>query len=168
MFSVRYTLNAVPQGIATITITGAFRIGLTKTSLYGSDCYKNEVFMQSDNNDKAISKEIGRRIKYYRRLKGLTQEQVGSALGITSQQFQIYEVGENKISAIKLFKLHKLLDAPVEEFFPQEDDAVASILNRDRRMDNDIFSMIEHFSSIKNEERRKALLAIVKDVSRLK
>lgn len=161
-----YTQNAVRQTAAIIAVIRAFRIGLTKTSLYDSDCNKNEVFMQSDN-DKEISKEIGRRIKYYRRLKGLTQGQAGSALGITSQQFQIYEVGENKISAIKLFKLHKLLDAPVEEFFPQEDDAVSSILNRDRRMDNDIFSMIEHFSSIKNEERRKALLGIVKDVSRL-
>lgn len=71
---------------------------------------------KTDTN-KFFDKEIGNVIKNYRKMRGITQSELGGALGITFQQIQKYEKGTNKISATSLKKVSEFLKVPINEFF---------------------------------------------------
>jgi transcriptional regulator with XRE-family HTH domain len=60
---------------------------------------------------------IGGRLKSLRQLRGLSQEALGEAVGITFQQVQKYENGKNRISAGRLFAFAQYLEVPVQYFF---------------------------------------------------
>jgi transcriptional regulator with XRE-family HTH domain len=62
-------------------------------------------------------KETGRRVRARRMEIGMTQEQLGNALGLTFQQVQKYEKGVNRIGAGRLQQISKVLKIPVSFFF---------------------------------------------------
>ena len=64
-----------------------------------------------------IDIHVGRRLRARRRLLGLTQETLASAVDIKFQQIQKYESGANRVSASRLWALAKALDVPVSYFF---------------------------------------------------
>ena len=64
-----------------------------------------------------IDTHVGRRLRARRRLLGLTQEALATAVDIKFQQIQKYESGSNRVSASRLWALAKALDVPVSYFF---------------------------------------------------
>jgi transcriptional regulator with XRE-family HTH domain len=75
-----------------------------------------------------FNRELGARIKRYRVLRGLTQSDLGEAIGVSFQQLQKQESGANRISAEQLVKLAAalelspmdlLLDVPGEALGPE-------------------------------------------------
>ncbi len=60
---------------------------------------------------------VGDRVRERRTVLGYNQQQLGEALGVSFQQIQKYERGANRISASRLYRLAKFLDAPVSFFF---------------------------------------------------
>jgi len=65
--------------------------------------------------------EVGQRVRTFRVHKGLSQEKLGDALGLTFQQVQKYEKGTNRISAGRLQRIAETLDVPVTDLFaPQK------------------------------------------------
>ena len=60
---------------------------------------------------------IGNRLRQRRLEMHVSQTELGAQLGISFQQMQKYEIGENRISAARLFRLSQLLDVPVTWFF---------------------------------------------------
>ena len=64
-----------------------------------------------------IDLHLGKRLRRRRRLLGLTQQQVASAVGIRFQQIQKYECGANRISAARLWQLSEALEVPVAYFY---------------------------------------------------
>ncbi len=64
-----------------------------------------------------IDLHLGRRLRRRRRLLGLTQQQLASAVGIRFQQIQKYECGANRISAARLWQLAVALEIPVSYFY---------------------------------------------------
>jgi transcriptional regulator with XRE-family HTH domain len=48
---------------------------------------------------------------------GMSQEALGEALGLTFQQIQKYEKGQNRIGAGRLFQIARILEVPVGFFF---------------------------------------------------
>ncbi|MEM9062454.1 MAG: helix-turn-helix transcriptional regulator [Pseudomonadota bacterium] len=48
---------------------------------------------------------------------GISQEQLGAALGLTFQQVQKYEKGQNRIGAGRLFRIAQILSVPVQYFY---------------------------------------------------
>lgn len=50
-------------------------------------------------------------------LVGLSQSQLGEAIGLTFQQVQKYERAGNRISASMLYHIAQVLDVPVSFFF---------------------------------------------------
>ncbi len=52
---------------------------------------------------------------------GLSQEKLGTAIGLTFQQVQKYERGANRIGASRLHELSRVLDVPVSFFFDDMD-----------------------------------------------
>lgn len=65
----------------------------------------------------AIDMHVGKRLRRRRRLLGLTQEQLGEAIGIRFQQIQKYECGANRVTASRLYELAVALNVPVNYFF---------------------------------------------------
>ena len=70
---------------------------------------------------------VGARVRIRRVLLGMTQTDLGDALGLTFQQVQKYENGKDRISASKLFKLSQVLEVTVEYFFEDMPPDVAGI-----------------------------------------
>jgi transcriptional regulator with XRE-family HTH domain len=66
--------------------------------------------------------EIARRVRALRLRRGLSQSELGSALGVTFQQVQKYEKGTNRISAGRLYRIAEALDAPIPFFFAGYDE----------------------------------------------
>ena len=64
-----------------------------------------------------VDVHIGSRIRMYRKQLGLSQETVGEHLGVSYQQVQKYEKGENRIRAADLLKLAKFMHISITEFF---------------------------------------------------
>ncbi len=73
-----------------------------------------------------IDVHVGARLRQRRALLGMTQTNLGNALGLTFQQVQKYERGTNRISASRLFDLLRVLDVPLEYFFDDMPPEVAA------------------------------------------
>lgn len=59
---------------------------------------------------------VGGRIRALRNLKKITQEELGTALGVTFQQVQKYEKGINRVSGSRLLDLASFFGCDVSEF----------------------------------------------------
>src|SRR3978361_1543464 len=64
-----------------------------------------------------IDKHVGSRVRMRRILLGLSQEKLGTALGLTFQQVQKYEKGTNRIGAPRLQEIPKPLNIAPSYFF---------------------------------------------------
>lgn len=71
----------------------------------------------SKKNPNPIDCHVGSRVRMQRMLAGISQERLGSALGVTFQQIQKYEKGTNRISASRLQQIADLLKTEVGFFF---------------------------------------------------
>lgn len=64
-----------------------------------------------------IDRHVGGRVRLCRTLAGLSQEQLGRAIGCSYQQLQKYESGTNRISASMLYRVALALQRPIDNFF---------------------------------------------------
>lgn len=63
-----------------------------------------------------VEQIIGERLRLRRTAFGLTQEQLGQAVGLSYQQIQKYENGSNQITVTRLLQLSDRLAVPVAYF----------------------------------------------------
>ena len=61
---------------------------------------------------------IGQKIREFRRMRKVSQTDLGTALKITFQQIQKYEKGSNRISATNLHSVAVNLNIDIGNFFP--------------------------------------------------
>lgn len=64
-----------------------------------------------------VDKKVGENLLKVRLFRGLTQEKLADAVGVTFQQIQKYEKGKNRISVSRLSQFSKVLGIPVAEFY---------------------------------------------------
>ncbi len=74
-----------------------------------------------------VDVHVGSRVRQRRTLLGMTQTDLGDAIGLTFQQVQKYERGVNRISASRLCELSRVLDVSINYFFEDMPTAVAAI-----------------------------------------
>ena len=60
---------------------------------------------------------VGGRLKSIRRIKNMSQTEVGKAVGVSFQQLQKYECASNRISASRLYELATFFEVGVGFFF---------------------------------------------------
>lgn len=60
---------------------------------------------------------VGNNLRTIRMKSGCTQERLGNACGVTFQQIQKYEAGDNRISASRIVQFSGVLRCDVIEFF---------------------------------------------------
>jgi transcriptional regulator with XRE-family HTH domain len=59
----------------------------------------------------------GRNLQYLRKRAGVSQSQLGNAVGITFQQVQKYERGKNRMSMSRVYEFAKVLRVNPADFF---------------------------------------------------
>lgn len=79
-----------------------------------------------ENRPSAVDVHVGLRIRLRRTLLKISQQDLGSALGLTFQQVQKYERGTNRVGASRLFDISRILDVPISYFFDDMPEGLAS------------------------------------------
>ncbi|EUB96614.1 helix-turn-helix domain protein [Rhizobium sp. CF080] len=117
----------------------------------------------------AADKEVGKRIRLYRREKKFTQPQLAHHVGITSQQLQKYESGVNRIAVGKLVEIAVALKVEMVAFF----DRIPTVEpSNDNQLENPQFDftheallMSTAFMSITQPMLRRRILELVQAVA---
>ena len=115
-----------------------------------------------------VDRLVGLRITALRKARGLSQTALGTAVGVTFQQVQKYEKGQNRVGAGRLREIARLLEVPVSAFFddntssdgPQED--VFSFLNAPGSVE-----LLRAYTQIVDDQMRRDVLALVRSAARL-
>ena len=129
----------------------------------------------------AIDIHVGAKVHLRRNLFGLSQTDLGKAVGVTFQQVQKYEKGTNRISASRLFNLSRVLDVPISFFFEDLSPAAAGAGKRRARglseapataLDFDVLSkretikLIRAYYRVTDPELRKRVLDLLEAVGK--
>lgn len=75
-----------------------------------------------DGSPNKIDVHVGNRIKLRRKMLKFSQEKLAYLLGVTFQQIQKYENGQNRVSASRLWDLGEVLQVPVSFFYADMDE----------------------------------------------
>lgn len=67
--------------------------------------------------EEALDVFFGSRLRSMRRLRALTQTELGEQIGVSFQQVQKYERGTNRISLSKAVRISEALDIPISSLF---------------------------------------------------
>jgi transcriptional regulator with XRE-family HTH domain len=98
---------------------------------------------------------VGARIRERRIMMGLSQQQLGKVIDLTSQQVHKYELGLNRISAGRLFEIAQVLGVPVSWFFEGlVEKGDAQEMSSRQRM---CLELARNFALIDNEKHQEAL-----------
>ena len=115
-----------------------------------------------------IDIHVGNRIRIRRQLLGLSQEKLGSLLGLTFQQVQKYERGVNRVGASRLWDISRVLDVPINFFFDDMNKETAGQSPRMFQLSGVQLAAEEEFLSEQNDPmQRKETLELVKAYYRL-
>jgi transcriptional regulator with XRE-family HTH domain len=108
-------------------------------------------------------------------LRGMSQEKLGEALGVTFQQVQKYEKGANRIGVARLQQIAKILGVAPSFFFeglsvavpaesshaPGFEDSGASVFETDFLSTSEGLQLNRAFFRIKDAKVRKRLVELV-------
>ena len=101
---------------------------------------------------KALSSiEIGRKIKEFRKHKGLSQEGLAELVSLSFQQIQKYESGVNRLNTDKLQAIANTLSVPVASFF--EDQPIEALDFSDQER-----NLLKSFRSIKDSKIKNCIV----------
>lgn len=114
---------------------------------------------RSPNEDDA---EVGRAIKLARKQRGLSQTDLGRALGVTYQQVQKYENGTDRIAVSRLMQIARFLDVSPEALLPQANKAKAPLLTDDE------IAALAAYRRIPSEAMRRAAIDAMKSFAKVK
>ena len=107
---------------------------------------------------------IAARIALARNLRGETQQKLARFLGLTYQQVQKYERGENRVSGGRLYRIAKHYDLPVAFFFEGIDNGES--------VDQEIVStrsgldLMRSFHEISDPTVRTRITGLIKSLAR--
>ena len=125
-----------------------------------------------------VDVHVGRRLRSRRTILGMSQEEIGRAVGITFQQIQKYERGLNRIGSSRLYEFACILGVSVSYFFEdfkEEQDginvnALSFAENKApfeyEQFDNkEILALVRSYYGIPDPQVRKKILALIKSIS---
>jgi transcriptional regulator with XRE-family HTH domain len=117
-----------------------------------------------------IDKFVGDRIRQYRAMMGISQQKLAESLGVTFQQLQKYERGENRIGAGRLLMVANTLGIPItllldQEAFDQRKGGVPPVEPEGPEASRDAYSIGRAFSQIADPEVRKSIAKLVRSLA---
>ena len=120
-------------------------------------------------------KHVGSRVRMRRLMLDMSQTTLADALGITFQQIQKYEKGDNRISASRLQHMSNILQVPIPFFFeglppsPGASKGTAEAPSpayvSDFLASSDGLSLVKAFMQIKRRDLRSAIVHLVEKIA---
>ncbi len=111
----------------------------------------------------ASNYEIGQRLRFERKLRSLSQQEVGAALGVTFQQVQKYEKGVNRISVESMLHLSEKLGIHLMDAFSGNEGNEPA--PHRKAVEKSELELLKSFRAIKNEELQRRVLYLVKAIT---
>lgn len=116
---------------------------------------------------------VGKRLRSRRTLLGMSQEEIGDAVGITFQQVQKYERGLNRIGSSRLYQFSCLLGVGVAYFFEDfKEEIKENVMSEDtvsfehEHFNNkEVLTLVRAYYGISDPQVRKKILSLVKSLS---
>jgi len=116
-----------------------------------------------------VDVHVGARMRQRRTLLGMSQEKLGTAVGLTFQQIQKYERGANRVSASKLWEIAAALKTPVAYFYDGLGLNDASAAQRDAAQEfllsTEGIELIAAFPRITEPAVRRKIVELVRVVA---
>jgi transcriptional regulator with XRE-family HTH domain len=110
---------------------------------------------------KKENRRIGQLIKEIRKARGLTQIDLSELIGVSYQQVQKYEKGNDNISVERLKQIAKAFNVPITLFFPAA-ETVAENLAIYAKAPDDEAMLLQLYRRIKSKNAKKALIELLK------
>lgn len=113
-----------------------------------------------------VDRLVGLRITALRKARGLSQTALGTAVGVTFQQVQKYEKGQNRVGAGRLREIARLLEVPVSAFFEEDDNGGQSdafgFLGTQGAIE-----LLRAYALIGDDQLRRDVLALVRTAAKM-
>jgi len=137
--------------------------------------------MASKGFPNPIDVHVGSRIRLRRTLLGISQTTLAETLGLTFQQVQKYEKGNNRVSSSRLVDLANVLDVSVPFFFEEMSKTVqgqtpAMLMDvkelpkpddeKDPMVKRETLELVRAYYKIKDPAVRKRLAELTKAVAK--
>ncbi|MFV0431481.1 MAG: helix-turn-helix domain-containing protein [Alphaproteobacteria bacterium] len=126
-------------------------------------------------NPHPIDVHVGKKLRVRRILMGISQEQLGEAVGLTFQQIQKYERGANRVSSSRLWEFSQLLGVEVAWFFQNEEEIKSKVLQLAEEQEEfsnssevltqkETLSLVKAWYGIKDKKTREKTLDLIKSL----
>ena len=81
-------------------------------------------FKRNFDFDKNIIKTVSKNVRKYRKLAGITQEQLAVDIDMSYDYLRRFEsqLGKEGLSLMSLYKISVVLEVPINKFFEKEDN----------------------------------------------
>ena len=134
------------------------------------DIGKQELSSSKKGKPHEVDVHVGSRVRLRRSTLGLSQDQLGSAIGLSIQQVQKYERGANRIGASRLYEMSKILQTPISYFFEElgncglaeEGD---SSYQADPVIKRESLELMRAYHQILDPKQRKKILKLVQGLA---
>jgi len=114
-----------------------------------------------------IDIHVGKNIRIFRLAKGLSQSELGDAIGVTFQQVQKYEKGTNRVGSSRIVKLAIALGVPVNRLFS---DGGKEVVSGKGEIVTDLLAkpyairMLKALANIPNDKTRLSLVELTESI----
>lgn len=116
--------------------------------------------------------KIGDKIRARRKLLGFSSQQLASLLSISHQQLNKYENDQNRVSAVQLAKIAKILNVPVNYFFgndtlPFERPALNDSFRASQIVNEpETNALVKNYIAIADSRTRSAVVELVVSINK--
>ncbi len=119
---------------------------------------------------------VGKRLRLRRKMMGMSQEELGSAVGVTFQQIQKYERGTNRMGSSRLFEISNVLHTSISYFFDgfvdesqfgfAEPDSAEKLddIEQQEMESKETLSLLQAYYRINDPNVRNKVLALIKSL----
>lgn len=102
-----------------------------------------------------VDRSVGVRVRSLRKVRGITQSQLADALGLSFQQLQKYEKGQNRISVGMLVQIAEALHTEVGDLVE------ATPVKQPEVFNTEVEALSAAFLSIRDEKLRAVIIDLV-------
>jgi transcriptional regulator with XRE-family HTH domain len=121
---------------------------------------------RSEEGPDPVDIHVGRQIRRRRLELGLSQTALGRVLGVSFQQVQKYERGDNRVAPRRLLELGKLLNVPVTYFLegalPGADAAAERARDGALLDDPRTLQLVRYYHRIDDPDLRQRVFLLIK------
>jgi transcriptional regulator with XRE-family HTH domain len=123
-----------------------------------------EVEQRAKRSPLSVDAHVGNKLRTRRVLAGMSQTELGRAVGITFQQVQKYEKAANRVSAGHLYAFAQALSCTPDDFFEGYEPKGASKRNGDPLLSDQEIELFKAYTGL-DARARQAVLEFARSLS---